>query len=100
MNTNTGEISKFFELEKELGKDMLKEGLANKLYVPIEEEDMTKKQVAEQKVSLKDHTSVLGKKLTEVRKERIVNNSDICPCGSEKKFKHCCQRIKKTERKW
>ena len=27
-----------------------------------------------------------------------VNRSEPCPCGSGKKFKHCCQRIPVSER--
>jgi len=42
--------------------------LIKKLLLEIDEKDMTRKQKREMQVSLKDHKSVLGKKLTKARK--------------------------------
>ena len=51
----------------------------------IEEIAMTEKQKADRKVSLKDHKTVLGKRLGEARNKP-------CPCGSGLKLKKCCGR--------
>jgi len=64
MNLETGKIKKY-------SKDELNqlEQLKQKL-IEIEEKDMTEKQKKNMQVSLKDHRSKLGKKLTEERKKR------------------------------
>ena len=31
-------------------------------------------------------------------REKAIGRNDSCPCGSGKKFKHCCQRLPKGQR--
>ena len=61
MNANTGEIREFNPDEF---KNLFDE------WIGVNREDMTEKQEQEKKVSLKDHRSILGKKLTGSRRER------------------------------
>jgi len=61
MNINTGEIKEFDEKSNLLEK-------LTKEWIEIQKKDMTKKQKKEMKVSLKDHKSKLGKKLTKTKK--------------------------------
>lgn len=61
MNVNTGEIREF---NPEDFSHLLDD------WINVEGKDMTQKQKQEKKVSLKDHRSVLGKKLTGTRRER------------------------------
>lgn len=49
----------------------------------VNEEDMTDKQRKSKSVSLRDHSSKLGKQLTQRR-------NDPCFCGSGIKYKKCC----------
>lgn len=84
MNVNTGEIVSAEEAER-----------ANKLFGEVFEEvkneDMTEKQKETKQVSLKDHSSKLGKQLT-------IRRSEPCFCGSGKKFKFCCRNKPKKDR--
>ncbi len=93
MNTNTGNIISHEDLLK---NNPSKEFLEN--FVDVNNMDMTRKQRETKQVSLKDHKSILGKKLTAIRKEKIVHRGDICPCGSGKIFKYCCANIEKSKR--
>jgi uncharacterized protein YecA (UPF0149 family) len=82
MNTHTGEI---VELEKtEFSKNE---------FLPVAECEMTKKQKKTKMVSLKDHKSILGKRLTNHRKKQKVGRNELCPCGSGIKYKKCCLRF-------
>ncbi len=60
MDTRTGEIRAIEEIPA---------GLRER-FVDIDQQDMTGKQQRERKVSLQDHTSKLGKKLTAERRKR------------------------------
>jgi uncharacterized protein YecA (UPF0149 family) len=51
--------------------------------VPVQRDEMTNKQFAQRKVSLKDHKSTLGVKLSSLRNKK-------CGCGSGLKYKKCC----------
>lgn len=75
MNANTGEIRDF---NPDDFKNLLTE------WIEVNKDDLTEKQKQEKKVSLKDHKSKLGIKLTRRRNEP-------CFCGSGKKFKFCCR---------
>lgn len=81
MNTNTGELLCLTSKEIEILNDE---------FIEVNAEDMTKKQKENQAVSLKDHRSKLGKKLTLERKQRKIQRNEPCVCGSEKKYKNCC----------
>ena len=59
MDMRSGEIKEFNEIMK---KDL-------KHFTVVTTPEMTKKQMEERQVSLKDHRSKLGKKLTNKRKE-------------------------------
>ena len=64
MNPNTGEIFNLTieeqeELQKQLGHDLMS----------IKEEEMTEKQKENQKVSLHDNRSILGKKAVKARRD-------------------------------
>lgn len=63
MNTQTGGLVTEFEL-KELSEELKED------YVEINPDFATKMQMASRKVSLHDHRSVLGKQLTQERKQR------------------------------
>ena len=63
MDTRTGELKDLEEL-KGISKDMMEH------FVGVDEKAMTEKQAEEKKVSLNDHISVLGKKLTKERERR------------------------------
>ncbi len=63
MDTRTGEIRELEEIPAG----------SRERFVEIDDEDMTGKQQRERKVSLRDHTSKLGKKLTVERRERGLN---------------------------
>ena len=65
MNVDTGEI-KYFDTNEALA-----EALKSEKWVEVDESEMTKKQKKEKKVSLNDHRSILGKKLTKNRKRRL-----------------------------
>lgn len=65
MNVDTGEL-KYFENDEALA-----EALKSEKWVQVDDKEMTKKQKKEMRVSLKDHKSVLGKKLTKNRKRRL-----------------------------
>lgn len=80
MNTENGNLRQFGE------KEFIPDN-----FVEVSENDMTKKQKKNKKVSLKDHKSKLGKKLTEERGKRKIQNNEECICGSGKKFKKCCK---------
>jgi len=81
MDTRTGELISQDDLAlmKSIGD-----------FVTVDDKDMTKKQRKEMKVSLKDHRSKLGKKLTYERKARKIGRNEPCPCGSGLKYKKCC----------
>lgn len=66
MDLRTGKIYKGFvdSLKKEIGHEDL---------ISVNMNDATEKQKKEMQVSLKDHKSKLGKKLTENRKELTKN---------------------------
>ena len=66
MNTDTGKIYDQEELEKAFGDIPV---LPNN-FIEVMQSDMTKKQAQHKQVSLKDHSSKLGKKLTQARRER------------------------------
>ncbi len=87
MNVNTGEIKEF---RPEEFKNLLDE------WIEINKDDITENQKKNKKVSLKDHSSKLGKILTKERKRRsqVIHASDTCPCGSGKKHKFCCRNKK------
>lgn len=76
MNTNNGNIEFMRDI---LGDEMdamslheQQEALEIKNYVPIDPEDMTRKQRRESKVSLNDHRSKLGKRLTAIQQRKKV----------------------------
>jgi len=105
MNTDTGRIYDQKDLKALQNEDdglhkALTEAWEGDKLVEVKEEDMTDKQKETKQVSLKDHTSKLGKQLTEARKHPIIHRGDPCGCGSGKIFKKCCQHIKKMERTW
>ena len=56
-------------------------------FIEVKEEEMTKKQKMNHSVSLNDHRSKLGIKLTKARKQ---GRNESCKCGSGIKFKKCC----------
>ena len=60
MNIDTGEIVR-------LGANTTEQDALMRRLLPIEEKLMTEKQRAENRVSLRDHTSELGKQLTAAR---------------------------------
>jgi hypothetical protein len=68
MNTNNGTI-----IDPEAFNDLLED--EKKDYVIVENRDMTKKQQREQKVSLHDHRSKLGKQLTQARQQKRFNRA-------------------------
>ena len=97
MNVNTGEIidiPAFVENLKDQPSGLVDEFMKMlegepSVLVPVKEEDMTKKQKETKQVSLKDHRSKLGKKLTA---ERKLRRNEPCFCGSGIKFKKCCMK--------
>ena len=66
MNKFTGEIKKF--LEGDLIPDE---------YIPIDLAQATQKQKDEMQVSLKDHTSILGKQLTKNRYRKLKRQNKL-----------------------
>lgn len=87
MNVNDGNLSGLLEAQEEANG--LGQNFAD-MFCAVEEKDMTKKQKKEKKVSLKDHRSKLGVKLTYERKERKIGRNEPCACGSGLKHKKCC----------
>lgn len=71
MNIDTGEIKRFFN-EKEL-QEALKN---NERLVEVNENDMTEKQKLNNKVSLHDNKSKLGKKRIEEKKRSPIGLDD------------------------
>ena len=73
MNPNTGEIfsgEQMKEMHEALSKDeFLKQ---TKDFIPVDKNDMTKRQLSEMQVSMKDNRSKLGKKRIEVMSS--INN--------------------------
>lgn len=69
MNTETGVLISMDELRdlslKEQGR-----------YTPVENKDMTRKQFDNKKISLHDHRSKLGKRLTHIRKSRNMQRGN------------------------
>jgi uncharacterized protein YecA (UPF0149 family) len=87
MNNETGELLEFREAQSiamQRGRPL------EEMFTGVEEEDMTAKQKETKQVSLKDHRSKLGKKLTSVRRRRKIGRNEACPCGSGLKYKKCC----------
>lgn len=76
MNTDTGNIEFMKDIFGEKLEEMSllerQEELELKNYVPIDPEDMTRKQRRERKVSLSDHRSKLGKQLTAIQQRKKV----------------------------
>ncbi len=66
MDTRTGELL----TEEEMKLRMKQYDRMFSDFVPVQEEEMTPKQKVISKVSLKDHKSILGKKLTAARFQR------------------------------
>ena len=86
MNVNNGQLSEPSEDLKELFKNQPDEAIRlmqKQGQVPVNTEDLTMRQKIKNRVSLKDHKSKVGKKLTYERNRR-------CDCGSGLKFKNCC----------
>lgn len=80
MNTETGSIIS--------GEDLAKlDTIGRAKYVPVDEVLMTLKQKQEERVSLFDNRSVLGR--IRVKSRNSLRNKP-CPCGSGIKFKKCC----------
>jgi len=69
------------EERKELSRQM------QECCIPIEAGVLTDSQVKRKQVSVCDHRSPAGRILTTARR---VGRNRPCPCGSGKKFKHCC----------
>jgi hypothetical protein len=67
MNIKTGEIFCGYKAIEPFIKNM----------VEVQESEMTEKQKNEKQVSLKDHTSKLGKKLTKERKQAGLTKSAL-----------------------
>ncbi len=85
MDVNTGRIFNLSSEEIKKLSDIFTDDL-----IAIEEKEMTKKQKKTQKFSLRDHKSVLGKKLTNIRRKCKMGRNELCSCGSGKKYKKCC----------
>lgn len=100
MQPKTGLIDTNESFDKKFGANSFEKAIQKKELIEVNESEMTDKQKREQKVSLKDHRSKLGKKLTEFRREKGIHRGDPCPCNSGKVFKHCCQHVRKTKRSW
>ena len=66
MNTETGELRYLNDLSKDQIEDLFKED-----WIPVDEDDMTKKQKENMQVSLYDHRSILGKELTKNKKRKL-----------------------------
>ena len=75
MNSETGQIKKFSDLESEL--------MDKSNWIPIDEKDMTEKQKREMQVSLHDYRSFVHKN------DPKIGRNQPCPCGSGHKFKKC-----------
>jgi hypothetical protein len=73
MNTNTGEIKEFFDLSEEIKESFGKS--EDPEWVEVSNDDMTKKQIQNKKVSLHDNRSKLGRKFTEIRKSRKMQRT-------------------------
>ncbi|MCD8237971.1 MAG: preprotein translocase subunit SecA [Clostridiales bacterium] len=74
----------FDELSQNIQNDVVTGLFHVRPAAPVERE-----QVAEPVATNKDDTSVSGPK---VRKDKKIGRNDPCPCGSGKKYKHCCGR--------
>ncbi len=72
----------FDELSNNIQTDVCRGLFHIRPAAPVERE-----QVAEPVATNKDEGSVRGPK---VRKEKKIGRNDPCPCGSGKKYKHCC----------
>ena len=64
MDVNTGKVFSVKEMEKMFGDTWPSN------FITVDESDMTDEQKKEKRVSLKDHKSKLGKKLTSARFQR------------------------------
>ncbi len=76
MNTDNGKIGSIRDLlgdkMDEMSLQEQIEELKSKNYIQIDPKDMTQKQKREQKVSLNDHRSKLGKQLTSIQQRKKV----------------------------
>ncbi len=72
----------FDELSQNIQDDTVRGLFHVRPAAPVERE-----QVAEPVATNKDDTAVSGPK---VRKDKKIGRNDPCPCGSGKKYKHCC----------
>lgn len=90
MNVNDGGLHGIFEAEQ---MAELKGKKFADMFCAVEANNMTEKQKETNTVSLKDHRSTLGKKLTKERKERKLGRNDTCRCGSGIKYKKCCLKL-------
>lgn len=84
MQKSTGDIMSMQEAKSFadfLGKPFKEE------FIKVDEKEMTKKQKINHSVSLHDHRSKLGVKLTKARK---TGRNEKCNCGSNIKYKKCC----------
>jgi len=79
MDCSTGKIYTAEEMKK-MNRDLV---TVDNRFVEVDLSEMTPKQKDTLKVSTHDFKSVLGMRLSKRR-------NDPCPCGSGKKFKHCC----------
>ncbi|MCK5606653.1 SEC-C domain-containing protein [Candidatus Pacearchaeota archaeon] len=84
MDTRTGELKSIVEVQ-EMTEN------TQKFFVLTNNRELTTKQIKGGKVSIKDHISKAGRKLTTARGNM---RNQPCPCGSGIKTKKCCYILK------
>ena len=77
----------FEELSNNIQNDIVKTLYNIRIMTP--EQELEREQVAKPTSTNRDE-SAGG--TTRVRKEAKIGRNDPCPCGSGKKYKHCCGR--------
>ncbi len=77
----------FEELNHNIQTDIVKGMYHVRVVVP--DEEPKREQVAQPMATNRDESAVNAPK---VRKEAKIGRNDPCPCGSGKKYKHCCGR--------
>ena len=77
-----------FQMFNDMTSSIQEDTVKVMLHIRIEQK-VEREQVAQPTSTNRDETLQKGPK---VRKEKKVGRNDPCPCGSGKKYKHCCGR--------
>ena len=77
-------------LQNEAREDRIRQQLDLKYYYETKFAELDKKREEQAKITGTSGATDGSEKKRPVKKEKKIGRNDPCPCGSGKKYKHCC----------